>query len=174
VPAVAGPRAGKGSVVGTGVGSGIGRAILERLAADGYHVVGLEWNAELAARTEAEVGGASVVVGDASDPSAHEEAAARATERAPLAGWVNNAGVVDGGGALHLADVARVERILAVDLKGTLWGCAAALRTFVRQRSPGAIVNMSSVHGRAGHSGFCAYDPAKGGIDALTRNIAVE
>lgn len=38
----------------------------------------------------------------------------------------------------------------------------------------GAIVNISSVHGRAGYSGHSVYDTAKGGIDALTRYIAVE
>jgi NAD(P)-dependent dehydrogenase (short-subunit alcohol dehydrogenase family) len=87
---------------------------------------------------------------------------------------VNNASLLDGGGALHELDVPRVERIIAVNLNGYVWGCAAAVRAFVRGRSAGAIVNISSVHGRAGYSGYCAYDPAKGGVDALTRYVAVE
>jgi NAD(P)-dependent dehydrogenase (short-subunit alcohol dehydrogenase family) len=48
------------------------------------------------------------------------------------------------------------------------------VRTFVAQRSGGAIVNVSSVHGRAAYSGAVAYDISKAGVDALTRYIAVE
>jgi NAD(P)-dependent dehydrogenase (short-subunit alcohol dehydrogenase family) len=162
------------SAVITGCGRGIGRAILERLAADGYDVVGLERDEGLAAETETAVPDATVVVGDAAEPSAHDQAALQATALSPLVAWVNNASLLDGGGALHEAEVAIIEGILAVNLSGYIWGCAAALRSFARQRSGGAIVNISSVHGRAGYSGYCAYDPAKGGVDALTRYVAVE
>jgi glucose 1-dehydrogenase len=67
----------------------------------------------------------------------------------------------------------QVAAVFSTYLEGCYWGCSAAVRQFVQQRSGGAIVNISSVHGRAGYPGWAAYDAAKGGIDALTRHIAV-
>jgi NAD(P)-dependent dehydrogenase (short-subunit alcohol dehydrogenase family) len=161
------------SVVVTGCGRGIGKAILERLRQDGYVVVGLERDPETAADAGRELGaGGEVVVGDASDRETMERVAAVAAGRAPLAGWVNNAGT-GGLGTLHAPVPEEVERVFAVYLEGYFWGCSAAVRRFVEQRSGGAIVNISSVHGRAGYPGWAAYDAAKGGIDALTRHIAV-
>jgi NAD(P)-dependent dehydrogenase (short-subunit alcohol dehydrogenase family) len=103
----------------------------------------------------------------------HEAAASAASELAPLAGWVNNAAIMLPTN-LHEPVRADVERVLAVDLLGYYWGCAAAIKRLVTQRSPGAIVNVSSVHGRAAYSDAAAYDVAKAGVDALTRYVAVE
>jgi NAD(P)-dependent dehydrogenase (short-subunit alcohol dehydrogenase family) len=153
------------SVVVTGCGRGIGRAIVERLRADGYALVGIEHDRELAI-------GLDVVVGDSADPSVHEEAAVAASELAPLSGWVNNAAIMLPTN-LHEPVRPDVERVLAVDLLGYYWGCAAAVKTLVGQRSPGAIVNISSIHGRAAYSDAAAYDIAKAGVDALTRYVAV-
>jgi glucose 1-dehydrogenase len=162
------------SAVITGCGRGIGRAILERLAADGWLVVGLEADDRLAAEVAAFGGGTRVLVGDASDRTTLDRLASDAVSCAPLGAWVNNAATLAGGGTLHDVDVDRAERILAVNLMGYFWGCAAAARIFVDQRTAGSIVNVSSVHGRAGFSGYCAYDTAKGGVEALTRYLAVE
>jgi NAD(P)-dependent dehydrogenase (short-subunit alcohol dehydrogenase family) len=162
------------SVVVTGCGRGIGRAVLERLASDGWAVVGLEIDSELAARAREAVDGATIVVGDAADKEIHDKLAAAAADVAPLGAWVNNASTLSGGGLLHQITSEAADRIFSVDLLGYFWGCAAALRTFVAQRTGGAIVNISSVHGRVGYSGHAVYDTAKGGIDALTRYVAVE
>jgi len=163
-----------GSVVVTGSGQGIGRAILERLIADGSVVVGVEFDEGLAGDMRERVADrGDVVVGDVSDRDVLARAAACATELAPLGGWVNNAAIMLET-TLHEPVVGDVERLFAVDLMGVYWGCAAAIQTFVGQASVGAIVNISSVHGRAGYAGAAAYDTAKGGVDALTRYIAVE
>jgi len=61
-----------------------------------------------------------------------------------------------------------------VNLMGALWGCSSAVRSFLDQRSPGAIVSISSVHGRAAYSNAVAYDVSNAGIDALTRYVATE
>src|SRR5262245_47176095 len=129
------------SVVVTGAGQGIGHACLERLLADGWFVVGVELDEELAARVEAVAAGCGAAVcGDVADPATHLEGAARAREGAPLAGWVNNAGIGTRG-TLHRLDVDAIRRVLDVNLGGTMWGCAAAAAAFVEQRSGGAIVN---------------------------------
>jgi len=94
-------------------------------------------------------------------------------ELAPLWGWVNNA-AVHLSANLHEPIPADVERTLAVNLLGYYWGCSAAVRVLLAQKSQGALVNVSSVHGRAGYSDDAAYDVSKGGVDALSRYVAVE
>jgi NAD(P)-dependent dehydrogenase (short-subunit alcohol dehydrogenase family) len=171
------PEAGVGSprsAVVTGCGAGLGRAILGRLVAEGWVVVGIEIEPDAAASSLAAVGDrGDVLVGDAADRETMLRAAARARELAPLGGWVNNAGVVVGGN-LHEVVAAEIERVFAVDLLGVYWGCSAAVTAFVDQRSTGSIVNISSIHGQAAFPGWAAYDAAKGGVDALTRYVAVE
>ena len=162
------------SIVVTGCGQGIGRAILERLAGDGVAVLGVERDEALAASAQTWLGDrGEVLVADTADTTTPPRAAASATQMAPLAGWVNNAGIGTPTN-LHAPVAADVERVLAVNLFGYYWGCAAAVQTFLQQRSEGAIVNISSVHGRAAYSNAVAYDVSKAGVDALTRYIAVE
>lgn len=162
------------SVVVTGCGSGIGRAIFELLYAGGWAVVGIELREDVAASMSAELhDGAQIVVGDTANPETSIRAAVVAASLAPLGGWVNNAAIALPA-SLHRAEIQDIERVLSVDLFGYMWGCRAAVRAFISQKSGGAIVNVSSVHGRASVPQFPAYDAAKGGVDALTRNIAVE
>jgi glucose 1-dehydrogenase len=77
-------------------------------------------------------------------------------------------------GNLHEPNPAEVDRVIAVNLMSHFWGASEAIRTWVRDKRIGAIVNISSVHGRAAFNMWAAYDVAKAGIDALTRYIAVE
>jgi NAD(P)-dependent dehydrogenase (short-subunit alcohol dehydrogenase family) len=162
------------SVVVTGAGTGIGRAIFDRLLADGWNVVGLDMNADLAASAiEAAGDRGAFVIGDVADQSALEEAADRAQAFAPLMGWVNNAGLAISGN-LHDPKPDEVDRLFRVNLMGVFWGSSVAVRRFLAQRSGGAIVNTSSIHSTASFAGWAAYDTAKGGIDALTRYTAVE
>jgi NAD(P)-dependent dehydrogenase (short-subunit alcohol dehydrogenase family) len=162
------------SVVVTGAGQGIGRACFDRLLADGWFVVGIELDEELAAQVESVAAGLGAVVrGDVAERSTHLDGAALAREHAPLAGWVNNAGIGTRG-TLHRPDVDAIRRVLDVNLGGTMWGSGAAAAAFVEQRSGGAIVNISSIHGRRSFANHAAYDASKGAVDALTRNLAVE
>jgi len=158
------------SVVVTGSGRGIGRAIAERLAADGWIVVGLERSDDGDSRDDGVV--AAVVAGDASDRDAHRRAADAATALAPLAGWVNNAGITKTT-PLHQLDEATVRDIVEINGLGYLWGCSVAVETFLAQGGGGAIVNIGSIHGRRSHPEYAAYEFTKGGIDALSRSVAV-
>ncbi len=162
------------SVVVTGAGTGIGRAIFDRLLADGWSVVGLDMNADHAANAmEAAGARGSFVVGDVAELGALEEAADRAEALAPLLGWVNNAGLAISGN-LHDPKPDEIERLFRVNLMGVFWGSSVAVRRFLAQGTPGAIVNTSSIHSSAAFPGWAAYDTAKGGVDALTRYTAVE
>ena len=162
------------SVVVTGCGTGIGRAIIMRLAADGWHTVGVEIDREMAADARKHLGnGHDVIAGDAADRAMLASARKRAEELAPLGGWVNNVGVAIMGN-LHEPRTEDVERVMAVNLMSHFWGSSEAIRAWVAERRAGAIVNVSSVHGRSAFNMWAAYDVAKAGIDALTRYIAVE
>jgi NAD(P)-dependent dehydrogenase (short-subunit alcohol dehydrogenase family) len=162
------------SVVVTGSGSGIGFAIAGRLARDGWKVVGLEIDRAGADRLEAALGpGHTVVRGDAADRAVLQAAREAAEALAPLGGWVNNVGIAVMGN-LHEPDQAAVERLIQVNLMSHFWGASEAIRTWVRDRRTGSIVNVGSVHGRAAFNMWAAYDVAKAGIEGLTRYIAVE
>ena len=162
------------SVVVTGCGNGIGHAIIKRLAADGWHAVGVEFDAASATRARDELGkGHAVVTGDAADRAVLTKAREEAEKLAPLAGWVNNVGIAVMGN-LHEPNQAEVERVIAVNLMSHFWGASEAIAWWVKNRRAGAIVNISSVHGRSAFNMWAAYDVAKAGIDALTRYIAVE
>ena len=122
------------SAVVTGVGAGIGRAIFERLLADGWSVVGVEIDAALAAAAEDRLGddraAGRILVGDAGDLEVLRGARESAVAMAPLRGWVNNAAVV-AQGTLHDADPESVRRLFKVNIEGYFWGCAEAVRTFL-------------------------------------------
>jgi len=66
------------------------------------------------------------------------------------------------------------QEVVDVNLRGTFVACRAAGRHMIRQRS-GKIVNISSTAGDSGYEwGYSAYAPSKGGVDSLTRTLAVE
>lgn len=162
------------SAVVTGCGTGIGRAVFERLLRDGWQVVGIEMQEELANEARELAGDkGDVLQADVADSSQLEAAADRAQQLAPLKGWVNNAALAIPGN-LHDPNRAEVERLFSVNLMGYYWGSSVAVRRFLDQKSGGAIVNISSIHGTHAFAGWAAYDTAKGGVDALTRYTSVE
>jgi 3-oxoacyl-[acyl-carrier protein] reductase len=189
---------GKVAVV-TGGGSGIGEAICVRLAADGAKVAVLDVNEDAAKRTAEGIGGVAVradVSDSASVDSALEEAEAAL---GPVDVWVNNAGIAAvqqaervnprteqqleeafGSGSIETPLDALVRlpddewrHMLAVHLDGTFYGTRAAARSMAA-RGTGSIVNIASICGIAGCTGFPHYSAAKGGILAFTRAVAKE
>lgn len=158
----------------TGCGQGIGRAIFERLALDGYAVLGIEINADRAAEVaDAAATPAEVLVGSSSDRRFLDEAVTRASALGNFWGWVNNA-AIDTPTNLHAPVPEDVEQVFSVNLFGYYWGCSAAIRALLQARSAGAIVNISSAHARVAYSNAVAYDASKAAVEALTRYIAVE
>jgi NAD(P)-dependent dehydrogenase (short-subunit alcohol dehydrogenase family) len=87
-------------------------------------------------------------------------------------GLVNNAGIFKAAPFLDIAE-ADWDAVLDVNLKGSFLCGQAVARQLVKQASGGAIVNMSSVNGRLTIASIASYNASKGGIDQLTRVMAL-
>ena len=164
-------------VVVTGAAAGIGRAITEAIAPFAAVVLvdideaGLKQTASQINNSE---GSAEFIIGDVSLRATHKQAAAKALELGTLSGWVNCAGI-NRGGQLHnfQEDSTDLEKVMNVNQVGTLWGCTEAITTFLEAKTKGAIVNISSIHGKRAWRDNAIYEMTKAAIEALTRNIAV-
>ena len=105
--------------------------------------------------------------------STHERAADAAEELGQLRGWVNGAGIWAKTRAHDFAEE-DLDRILAVNLKGSILGCSVACARFSPAARAAAIVNVSSIEAIVAFPDAVAYEASKGGIDALTRQVAVD
>jgi NAD(P)-dependent dehydrogenase (short-subunit alcohol dehydrogenase family) len=156
------------SFVVTGAAQGIGRAVAERLAADG-HVVVLDVADRLAWAHEH----VTLVSGDAADPAVAQQAALIAEAAGPLAGWVNNAAIFRDAG-LADAPAARVLELITANLAPAVTGCHTAVNHFLAHGRPGAIVNVSSHQAQRPVRGALPYATAKAAVEGLTRAVAVD
>ena len=85
---------------------------------------------------------------------------------------VNNAGIGTNHDALDATEE-EWDEVLDVNLKGLFFACQAAGRHMVR-RGYGRIVNMSSQAGHVGIRRHAAYSASKGGVELLTKVLALE
>jgi 3-oxoacyl-[acyl-carrier protein] reductase len=161
----------------TGAGSGIGRASARLLAGAGAAVVCGDINRQAAEKTASDLGetGAHAVgVGvDVSQRSEVDDLVATAVaEFGRLDVMGNIAGTVERTAALEVDDE-EFDRVLAVNLKGVLYGCQAAARIMIEQGS-GSIINMASGAIDAPVGNLVSYAVSKAGVTQLSRNLAVE
>jgi NAD(P)-dependent dehydrogenase (short-subunit alcohol dehydrogenase family) len=156
----------------TGSASGIGEGIARLLVERGWWVVGLDRDVAGLDRLAADLGRRFVPVpGDVTRRADLERARDEAQRLGAVTGWVNNAGIERPTTARALVE-ADLKAIVGVNLIGTMLGCAVA--TEMMRDHGGAIVNMSSIHALVGFPESFVYAATKGGIDALTRQLAVE
>jgi 2-hydroxycyclohexanecarboxyl-CoA dehydrogenase len=161
----------------TGAGRGIGAAIAARLVAAGAAVAVCDVDPALAeataAKLEAAGGRALAVAADVADGASVAKAVARvASELGPAGVLVNNAAIDVIRPFVETAE-ADWDRILAVNLKGTIVCCRAVLDGMIA-RGGGSIVNLGSDAGRVGSSGEAVYSASKGGVIAFTKALARE
>lgn len=166
-----------GAAVVTGGGSGIGRAIALALARGGAPVAVLDLLAEGARETVAAIesagGKALLLEGDVSRWDDVDRAVSRAVGAlGPLGIAVNAAGILDGYQPADEMAPAVFEKVVAIDLTGTFFGCKRALVEMLPRRA-GRIVNIASVAGLVGSGAGPAYVAAKHGVVGITRQLAV-
>jgi NAD(P)-dependent dehydrogenase (short-subunit alcohol dehydrogenase family) len=147
-------------VVVTGAGTGIGRAIAERLAAEGARLTLLARDEE---RLRDVAPGAATRSVDIRDRGAVEAAF---TE--PLDALVANAGV---GGPNHPGEHDRFDDVVRTNLDGTYW-CVRAAEPHLADG--GRVVVISSILARIGVPGYTAYCASKAGLLGLVRAFAAE
>jgi glucose 1-dehydrogenase len=181
--------AGKTALV-TGGSSGIGQAIAIRLGREGVNVavnyVGRPEGAEATKETiergvqmcmkEVEAAGARALL-VAADVSKEDEVESMFQEVAGKLGspdfLVNNAGIQISEDSDTL-EPAAFDRVLAVNLRGSFLCAQHAIRQLLVEDRPGAIVNVSSVHQVIPKPKYLSYSVSKGGMQNLTRTLALE
>jgi len=167
---------GKVAVV-TGGAHGIGRASAKALAAEGATVaVGDvdEVEGRACAGEIRDAGGDAIFVRtDVTSLDDVQALVGDAVERwGRLDVMFNNVGVAIGGAAGEMSE-GDWRRVIDVNLTGVWRGMRVAIPIML-EAGGGSIVNTSSVQGHVGFVGWSGYAASKGGVDALTRQAAVE
>ena len=163
----------------TGSTAGIGEAIALEFGAEGAKVA---VHGRDAARGNAVVeriagagGEACFVAGDLGDEATCRDLVATTVARFDgLTVLVNNAAIASGGQSpVGTLDSGIWERVLRVNLTAVAWLCRAAIPHMLRA-GHGSIINVSSRQAERASAGFAPYVASKGGLNALTRSIAVD
>ena len=161
-------------VVITGAARGIGLAIAQRFVAEGACVAALDRNADLL----------DVLAADNRDrlmrlcTDVTQQGSIDLAVTAVVAKWggidvlVNNAMAYTEGSVVDTTDQAWADTI-DVGLTGVFRLCRAVLPAMIAKRR-GCIVNIASINQIVANPGMAAYTSAKGGLHALTKQIAVE
>ncbi len=159
----------------TGAGSGIGRASARLFAQEGARVVVTDIVAEAGQETAELIGGEALFLRvDVSSWRDTEAMVAQTVQRfGRLDILFSNAGIdlPQATTVLETTD-ADWQRTIAINLKGVFLGARHALPVMMAQRS-GVIINTASVAGLHGTPREAAYSASKGGVVALTRQMAV-
>ncbi len=168
--------AGKRALV-TGASGGIGRAIAERLARDGAHVIvhantRLELAESIVAEIRAACGSAEACAFDLTDRAASHAACERLLEDGPVQILVNNAGT-HADAAFPALREAQWQQVIDVSLNGFFHVTQPLTMPMIRTRW-GRIVNISSLAAIAGNRGQVNYAAAKGALNSATKALALE
>lgn len=167
----------------TGASRGIGRATALAAARMGHPVcVNYSRDSAGAAQVVDQVvagGGRAIALqADVSDEAAVTRLFIRCIETlGPIGGLVNNAGVLEPQARVQDMDLARLQRVFATNVFGTILCAREAVRHMSRSRggSGGSIVNVSSAASRLGSPGeYVDYAASKGAIDSFTVGLSKE
>lgn len=161
----------------TGASRGIGAAIAERLANEGYRVVGTatsEGGAEaIRTRLQAINAGNDAFVLNQADAAQSAEALKGFLENfgTPYV-VVNNAGITRDNLFLRMSDD-EWNDVVNTNLSGIFRTCKALVKPMLKQKN-GAIINISSIIGATGNAGQANYAAAKAGLEGFSRSLAQE
>jgi 3-oxoacyl-[acyl-carrier protein] reductase len=158
----------------TGAASGIGAAISTRLVDDGWIVAAADVDAAGVAAFAARSPNLHPYVVDvASEASFRDLVRAVASDLARIDGLVNCAGVAGISARSWELPDGEWERVLAINLSGTYYGCRAVIPHML-ERGYGRIVNVASIAGKEGNPNASAYSASKAGVIGLTKSVAKE
>jgi NAD(P)-dependent dehydrogenase (short-subunit alcohol dehydrogenase family) len=162
----------------TGASSGLGVRFAEVLAENGAAVALVARRAERLAAVKQRIeqsGGRAVAIEADVRERADMQRAFDAAERAfgTVTILVNNAGVVQSGRAVELAEE-DWRRVLSTNLDAVFYWAQEAARRMLAAGKSGAIVNIASVLGMTPDNGVVSYAAAKAGVIQLTKAMAIE
>ena len=174
------------NVLITGASSGIGRAIAIRFAQEGANVAINHLNdADEADVTRKKAEESYAALGTAkrkavvvqADVANEEQVKAMFQQVIEAFGsldvLVNNAGILKPQ-ASHEIDMADFDRVVSVNLRGAFLCARQAIRQFLLQGRGGVILNNSSVHETIPKPKYVSYSISKGGLENMTRTLALE
>jgi 3-oxoacyl-[acyl-carrier protein] reductase len=153
-------------VLVTGASRGIGRAITERLIADGMHVINFDKDPPakiLDHETFAQV--------DVADEKVLRAALAEVTSKFTITRLVNNAGIVRPA-TIEKTTIADLQAVMSVNVAAAII-CVQALLPAMKDARFGRIVNIAS-RAALGKEERIAYATSKAGLLGLTRTLALE
>lgn len=163
----------------TGGGTGIGRATAVLFGREGAKVMVSGRRRPELEETVGEVqrggGTAGYVQGDVSTQRDAEQMVEQTA--ATLGGLdilVNNAGIIVRNASVTAVSIEDWERVLNIDLTGVFLVSKFALQHMVKAGHGGTIVNVSSVSGIMADANSAPYNAAKGGLNLLTKNMALD
>ncbi|MAB91603.1 MAG: short-chain dehydrogenase [Planctomycetes bacterium] len=163
----------------TGAASGIGRQSAIRFASEGAHIVAVDLNRqageETAEQVEANGGKAIFVEADVSKASDCQRMVVAAEESfGKLNVMFNNAGIMLGeDGDAESTTESVWEKTMAVNLRGVFLGCKYGIPA-IRRAGGGSIINTASFVALMGAATpQIAYTASKGGVLAMTRELAM-
>ncbi|MFC6020002.1 SDR family NAD(P)-dependent oxidoreductase [Plantactinospora solaniradicis] len=161
----------------TGGAAGFGKAVAQRLLADGAEVVLVDRDAEALAATAAELTEVRPVRAVRADVSQEADVAGYVAEALDAHGRIdaffNNAGIEGRMAPMTELSIDDFDRVIAVNLRGVFLGLRDVLRV-MKAQGGGAIVNTASMAGIRGSATFSPYVASKHGVIGLTRCAALE
>ena len=168
---------GKVAIV-TGSATGIGYGISKRLAKDGANLVMVDMDANMIEQSASEIAvrtkEVEILFGDVSETQTAQEAVNKAINKwGQIDILINNAGIGGINGNIWELDVAEMDRVYRINLRGVFSFCHEVI-PYMLQKDYGRIVNIASIAGKEGNPRMVPYSSTKAAVIGLTKSIGKE